>query len=457
MSSGPFHFDPLTTSCREEIYHHRFSSCPLYLTPGPNMSMGVLDELQNLFEWNTPVLQFAVGRGDSERELRQARQVVFYDMHLAPSIRCKRIVHVPYLHKKIAHIVDAKMQQIREHNIVLQSPSTGLFVDTIDREEKVDRKRNPLHDKRSVVDYYSLVTSEFCLPVASALAFHPKFWRSIITWSSQPLCNALGSYAASLQIIQLDKGKAYFGPEIMDGEVLERLEEMEARREDLATWEISSLSIEDTNAMLGVLTMATLSNRGEFKWKTSSGIPCAPEDQNFLKMPSLRTVVDAPEAIGLVESPWNLPESSTIEVVTHDSLADILDASLRRGGSSFEAVRDDISVKEAVVISFLETAGSETESEAGFKADPRENMPWKPPGGDHTISHELIQKVGQQTDIVVSWTCSDFYLFLNRRGVNRSAKTRHCSFCMRVITNISASAIEKRKPSTYQIFCIYHS
>jgi hypothetical protein len=32
-------------------------------------------------------------------------------------------------------------------------------------------------------------------------------------------------------------------------------------------------------------------------------------------------------------------------------------------GSSFEAVRDDISVKEAVMVSFLETAGSDTESE----------------------------------------------------------------------------------------------
>jgi hypothetical protein len=375
------------------------------------MSTDVLEELRSLFDWNTPVLSYGVGRGTSEYELRKARQVAFYDMHIASSRTCKRVVHVPYLHKKIAHIVDAKMQKICDENITLQAPSAGDFTNAALREKKVKWKGNPLTQKRSVVDYYSVVTSGCFLPIASALAFHPKLWETIITWSGQPRCTALGSYGASLQIIQLDMGKDYFGPEVMDAEVLERLEEMEARQDDLATWEILSLSVEDTDAMLGVLTMATMSIDGEFNWMTNSGSPCALEDDNLPKVPSQKRIVDAPEALALVESPWNVYESSTAGIITPktlDSPADILDASLRRGGSSFKAVRDDITMKEAVVVSFLETAGSDTESEvAASKGDPRENMPWTPPEGSNAISYQLIQRVGKQPDVVASGTCSD--------------------------------------------------
>jgi hypothetical protein len=202
----------------------------------------------------------------------------------------------------------------------------------------------------------------------------------------------------------MDKGKAYFGPEVMDAEVWAKLEEMEARREDLGTWEIMSLSIEDTDAMLGVLTMTAASNDGEFKWTTSSGSPCASNDNTVPKILNPKRFVDAPEALALIKTPWVVPESSTIEITTLDSPADILDASLRRGGSSFEAIRNDISVKEAVVVSYLETTGSETDSEAaGSRSDPRERTPWTPPGEGHAISHALIQRVGEQIYFVESW------------------------------------------------------
>jgi hypothetical protein len=131
------------------------------------------------------------------------------------------------------------------------------------------------------------------------------------------------------------------------------------------------------------------------------------EAENFLKMPSHKGTMDAPEALSVV---WDAPESSTSEIVTLDSPADILDASLRRGGSSFEAVRDDISIKEAIMVSFLETAGSDTESAVvGSSEDPRENAPWTPPGECHAISHKLIQRVGEN---YISLDCSDFDLLI---------------------------------------------
>jgi hypothetical protein len=377
------------------------------------MSTHVLEELRNLFEWNPRIPPYAVRRVDpwpKEYDLRNIRQATFYDMHLASAKTCKRVVHVPYLHEKIAHIVDAKMQQIREGNITLQSPSTGDFTNTANREEKVNRKSSPLTEKRSVVNYYSIVISECCLPIASSLALHPKFWLSVITWSGQPRCSALGSYGPSLQIIQMDEGKAYFGPEVMDAEVLEKLVEMEARPEDLATWEVTSLSIKDTEAMFGVLTMAVMSNDGEFRWTTGSGTPCVMEDGDLPKLPSLKTAADSPETLALIESPRAIAE---LETNSLDSPENILDASLRRGGSSLEAVREDMTDKEAVIVSFFEKVGSdsETESEAMFKSDLEDQVPWTLPGADYAASHELVQRVRKQSDICIPGAWSNLKLF----------------------------------------------
>jgi hypothetical protein len=355
----------------------------------------VLEELHNLFAWNPPVLQFAIGHGCSERDLRTARQVAFYDMHLASDRVCKRVVHVPSLHRNIAHIVDEKMQRIQSDKIILQPPSTGDFTDTATRAEKVERNCMPLSNRQTVTSYYALVTSDCCLPIASSLAFHPRVWRSVITWSVQPQSIALGSYDPSLHIIHLDPAKARFGPEVMDEGVLEKLMKMATRREDLATWEVLSLSIEDIDAMLGVLAMAGASNDGEFKWKTTSGTPCAPEDGILRNISSLKRAADAREALALVGSYSHVACGSS----NLDSPDDILDASLQRGGSSLDAVREDISAKEAAIISYLETVGSETDSEElGFGVDPREKPLWKPPGAGHAASQELIQKVCEQAD-----------------------------------------------------------
>ena len=59
-------------------------------------------------------------------------------------------------------------------------------------------------------------------------------------------------------------------------------------------------------------------------------------------------------------------------------------------------------MKEAVIAAFLETAGSETDSEttskAGSGANAGEKVSWIPPAAGHAMPHELIQKVLEQRD-----------------------------------------------------------
>ena len=99
------------------------------------------------------------------------------------------------------------------------------------------------------------MTSDFCLPVASSLVLHPKSWRSVFTWSRQPRGGGLGNHDPSLHLLHLNEAKVHFGPEVMAPEILERLEEVEAKYED---WQHGK----SPDTMLGVLTMAAASGGG---------------------------------------------------------------------------------------------------------------------------------------------------------------------------------------------------
>jgi hypothetical protein len=158
--------------------------------------------------------------------------------------------------------------------------------------------------------------------------------------------------------------------------------------------------------MLGVLTMAVASGEGVFKWRACSGSPCVGEDGDIPKMPSSQRAQDARETLALVESPWVVPEPSLHRSASLKSPEDIRDASLRRGGSSFEAVREDISMRESVLDSSSEASGSETDTESGSKVKSRgilgeREIPWAPPGVGYTASQQLIQKVCEQRGIQI--------------------------------------------------------
>ena len=73
----------------------------------------ILDELEDLFAWSpaahTPGPLHLV---HISPEIEGFRQATFYDMHLATSCICKRIVHVKNLHRKISAIVNEKLEKI---------------------------------------------------------------------------------------------------------------------------------------------------------------------------------------------------------------------------------------------------------------------------------------------------------------------------------------------------------
>jgi len=102
-------------------------------------------------------------------------------------------------------------------------------------------------------------------------------------------------------------------------------------------------------------------------------------------------------------------EPSTDEKDSLKSPESIVDASLRRGGSSLEAVRDDISDKqrpESVSAVSWSEAGSEivpnTDSEAESNAAAGEQISWTPPDSGYAASQKLIQKVCRQPILYVS-------------------------------------------------------
>jgi hypothetical protein len=62
------------------------------------------------------------------------RDPTWYDLRLAPDRICRRIVHVKDLHKKIADLVDEKLQEIHHRGITLQPPTASGFLSKDARE-----------------------------------------------------------------------------------------------------------------------------------------------------------------------------------------------------------------------------------------------------------------------------------------------------------------------------------
>jgi hypothetical protein len=258
---------------------------------------------------------------------------------------------------------------------------------------------NPLRNQQGVVEYYGRATSFFCIHIASSLAFRPTIWSSVLTWSGPPSLAALGNYGRSLILMGLDDVEEHFGPGTIAPEVVERLKQVRAQYETLATWDISSLSLEDTDAMVGVLLMATCTEGGAFRWRSCSGFPCVSAEDNILKMLSSTPMHDSPRFTSLGAAARSSGNDSR-------SPESILDDSLRRGGSSLQALRADISAKGAEALT-ASLASSDTESEADaaleLNALAAEQASWTPPGVGYVASRQLIQRVRASNRWVVTF------------------------------------------------------
>lgn len=362
-------------------------------------SADILEELEHLFAWS-PLAHIFVPPHEADKDVydNSSRETVFYDLHLASDRICKRVVHVKNLHNKIAHIVDIKLQEIRDRAIHFQPSTAPGFVSKARRDAHLRPVTvgSAIANRQSILEYYLSRTFEFCAPIASSIALHPKYWSTLIRWSWIPRHDRLGGRAPSMHLVPMDNVEEDYVPEHFTLEMFKRLEKIRAESNDLATWEIRGLTIEDTDAMLGIISIASASGEGQFRWKTCSGIPCAPLDDSIPKMTSRSQMHDSPEILSLIEEPCIDLEPVTDEGVLGmlDNPTSILNDSLKRGGSSIQYVRQDIYRKQLVSDPDWE---SETESEMAERAVSRareaEEMEWTPPVTGHIPSRELIQMV----------------------------------------------------------------
>jgi hypothetical protein len=200
--------------------------------------------------------------------------------------------------------------------------------------------------------------------------------------------------------MQLDKAEAHLGPDAITTELMERMKRVRATYDNLATWEVTSLSLEDTDAMLGVLMVASSSGDDEFRWKSCPGLSNIPPGDRIPKIMDFTPEHDSPAFMSLVDT---LSESPVGALKAIDTPESILDDSLRQGGSSFKALRNDISVKEAESAAESVT-GSEASSETGSTASNTrtimEKTPWAPPHAGHAASRQLIQRVSVRLKIL---------------------------------------------------------
>lgn len=183
----------------------------------------VMQELEALFEWNPcPASLASKAMGGSHST--STRDPLWYDLHLAPDRICRKLVHVKDLHKKIAAVVDEKLQSIREAGIELQTTAVPLFIDKATRDAKRELSEAPLKKESSVVHSYRGYTAEFCLPVASALALHPHIWKSFLVWDGAPIATGDAICDGSLQLAshldrktrRLDGTTKHKGPNLID-------------------------------------------------------------------------------------------------------------------------------------------------------------------------------------------------------------------------------------------------
>lgn len=300
-----------------------------------------LEELYSLFEWHPPPLQLApVSMGGSRT--KSSRPASFYDKHLAARLICRELVHIPNLHKKVASIVDQKIDKLRgsDGRIALPPITSDVLTSKELRDEHVEELEHRMKDEKAVVEFYAKTTGYYCVRVASTIALHPTRWKSVLNWSASTSQRSKAVCDGSLQV----RSHQPYMDGLIDADRLRELMEIGTRYKDLATWEMKSLSVGNAGVMLEVMNM--VSKGGRFPWVACSG-SCVND-----KRPRVHTVenpprgTDAAETLDIFTTPW--ADSDTGNTNPCDSQGthvfetndDILDRALRRGGSSLEQAQE---------------------------------------------------------------------------------------------------------------------
>jgi hypothetical protein len=159
-------------------------------------------------------------------------------------------------------------------------------------------------------------------------------------WTGAPMATGDAVCDGSLQLAshldrktrRLDGTIKHKGPNLIKAGLWQELMEVNEKYGDLATWEMKSLTVGDSRVMLGVLAMAV--GLEDFEWQTC----------NNLRHPRGTKPHRAPATIQLLDDPATISRfglndrGPTSQPLQESTLEDVLDDSLRRGGSSLEDV-----------------------------------------------------------------------------------------------------------------------
>src|ERR1700735_741204 len=98
----------------------------------------IMKDLNDLFAWNPPPFKLATIQSGGCHS-KKTRDPAWYDLHLAESRICKKLAYVKDLHKRIAHVVDKKLQKIRDDGITLQPPTAEDYTNRLDTKRTLNK------------------------------------------------------------------------------------------------------------------------------------------------------------------------------------------------------------------------------------------------------------------------------------------------------------------------------
>jgi hypothetical protein len=320
-------------------------------------SSETMRELRSLFDWNPPPLKLAPADMGGSFSTK-TRLPSFYDQHIAEDRICKHLVHIKHLHRKIAHVVDEKLVSLVNQGIVLPQPTLlNGFEGKVGRDLAVDRAVKEIKDEKGIQEFYKETTARFCGYVASTLTLHPHRWSTALHWSVSTVNRTEAICDGSLQIINFprpkrttDGGIKSFAEDLLDVTTWKKLMAVKRDSQDLASWEMKSLTVGNGDAMLAVMgmiadkSMVDDNDEHVFHWKRCTGVPACVDKNKDHTTKCDPVGPDDDITLSLVKAPWSDPSISAEEPFQQsqapETFEDILDRSLRRGGSSLQTFRE---------------------------------------------------------------------------------------------------------------------
>lgn len=224
----------------------------------------VLEEIEDLFSWNPPLLV----RGSKKQSTSSHLPASYYDKHFSAKLVLKRVEQLPSLVQVLKDNVDRALEAAKP-TLPPLSPSS-IFI-TAEERQKEKRGYYDLEAKNenAVANFYDKYTSRYCLSLASMLALHPAApeWTNLLLWTQ---CSSSGGelriMTASLSLdedTKLHRENAWATMKAYDRHLFELMRDSES---SLATWEIKGLGAGTSNEVIS----SAVRILGTFSWTFSS-------------------------------------------------------------------------------------------------------------------------------------------------------------------------------------------